>query len=55
MKSDLSAPDARERREDLTQLAHYRDPEAVNALMESAAKDADPELREYALTLLANQ
>jgi HEAT repeat protein len=53
--ADLGAPDAKERRQVMSMLAHYNTPEATQALMDSAAKDADPLLREYALTLLGNQ
>ncbi len=53
--ADLSAPEAPERRQAMTLLARYHAPEATNALMDSAAKDTDPVLREYALTLLGNQ
>jgi hypothetical protein len=39
----------------MTLLAGYHVSEATNALMDSASKDSDPTLREYALTLLGNQ
>jgi HEAT repeat protein len=44
-----------ERRTALALLARRHEPEAVHALMDRAAQDSDPELREYALTLLANE
>ena len=53
LRSDLSEADERERRRDLALLARYREPDAVNALMDSATKDPDPGLREYAVELLA--
>ena len=53
--ADLAAPDAPERRQAMKLLARYHATEATNALMDSAAKDSDPVLREYALTLLGNQ
>jgi HEAT repeat protein len=53
--ADLGTPDAHERRQAMTLLAGYHVSEATNALMDSASKDSDPTLREYALTLLGNQ
>lgn len=53
--ASLGDPNARERRAALTNLARYHGTQAVNAMMDSAAHDTDPALRDYALTLLANE
>ena len=50
--TSLHDPSARERRQAIGLLAKYREPQAVNALMDSAASDADPENRDYAVQVL---
>ncbi len=50
--ASLRAPDAHERRQAIGLLARYDEPQVVNALMDTAAGDADPEVREYAERML---
>jgi HEAT repeat protein len=55
LRASLQDPSAPERRQAMLALAQFHDPEAVNVLMDSAANETDPALRELAYSVLANQ
>ncbi len=55
IRASLQDPDAPERKQAVLALAQIRDPEAVNMLMDTAASETDPALRELAYSMLANQ
>ena len=53
LRASLQDPSAPERRQAMLALAQFHDPEAVNVLMDSAASETDPALRELAYSVLA--
>ncbi len=55
VRASLQDPSVPERRQAMLAMAQFRDVEAVNALMDSAASETDPALRELAYSMLANQ
>jgi HEAT repeat protein len=55
VRASLQDPSVPERRQAMLAMAQFRDVEAVNVLMDSAAKETDPGLRELAYSMLANQ
>jgi len=55
LRASLQDPDGSERRQALLALAQFHVPEAINVLMDSAARETDPALRELAYSMLANQ
>jgi len=55
VRASLQDPSVPERRQAMLAMAQFRDVEAVNALMDSAATETDPALRELAYSMLANQ